>query len=174
METGIVEKSIENVSLKEVIERIKEANYQEVFSKETGNKIWQIYTKEEKEIIKVACLSDTRELFTTQIFKKYDDKEEKYNIEFVAETYVRYDLTLKKVKRDYRNLWIWALIGALCLGSLTRRPLSTIMGGIIGAITFYLHKLGKIYDLKKEKSDYERGHSIKFGRSALNEILRPI
>ena len=170
MEIKLEERKIEDFNLKELVERIKRAGYIPAFSKEIRNKTWQIYTKEEKDILKVAYLSDSRELFTTQVFKKYEDNEERYEIESVIENYLRYDSSLTRLKRDYSKLWLWFLIGAASLGALTRRPTPAIVGGIAGTVAFYLYRLGKIYDLRKEKSNYEKGHNIKVGPQVLEEI----
>ncbi len=170
METKLETRKIEDYNLKELVEKIKRAGYAEAFSKEIRNKTWQIYTEEEKDILKVAYLSDSREFFTTDVFKKEDRNEERYDIESVIENYLRYDTSIASVKRDYAKLWLWILIGFACLGALTRRPTASIVGGIAGAISFYLYKLGRIYDLRKEKRDYEKGHNIKPGIQALEEI----
>jgi hypothetical protein len=170
MEMKLEEKKIEDYNLEELVKRIKRAGYAEAFGKEIRNKTWQIYTKEEKDILKVIYLNDSRELFTTQVFKKEDTDEERYDIESVIENYLRYDTSLLRVKKDYSRLWLWILIGAVSLGALTRRLTPAIVGGIAGAIACYLYKLGKIYDLRKEKLEYEKGHNIKFGPRALEEI----
>ncbi|MBU1202182.1 MAG: hypothetical protein KJ583_05360 [Nanoarchaeota archaeon] len=162
---------IKNISLDELVSKVRKAGYEDKYSLDADKKIWRMYTKETENILQAAYISDFCEVFATETFRKLGNHgDEQTAVRGILFTYQNHITKIDEAgQTTFLNTGIYIAVGA-ALGLMTRHPIGVAFGAGIGYYLSHVVKSNKIETQKTELDDYLSSHNIYIGKSALKKL----